>query len=371
MKVAIDRGPLLSGHSVRGIGVHTRELLRVAKILATDKLDIQAVDFSRTDLSNYDLVHYQHFNPFFLTLPSKKPAKKVVVTIHDLIPLIYPKHYPPGLRGRLRYIIQKMRLKKVDAVITISQTSKKDIIKFLGIPAKRVHVIYLAPKKIFKVVTDEVTQSDIRKKYKLPQKFVLYVGDINYNKNIPSLIEACRKLALPLVIAGKKALDIEGKGMELMDIHGPKDWLRFIFDIPHPELAHYQGLLDEFRGNKQIIRLGFVPDKDLTAVFNLALVYVQPSYYEGFGLTVLEAMACGTPVVASDIGAHREIANGVVAFANPLGPKDIARQMTRIIDNRQFRDSLIKKGLEKAREFSWERTAKETIELYEEILARD
>src|SRR3989344_4734070 len=144
MKVAIDKRPLISGHMVRGIGVHTRELLR-ALGLKTKKLKdlkIEAVDSGKVNLERYDLVHFPYFHPFFLTIPAKVPTK-FIVTIHDLIPLIYPKHHPPGLKGSLRFVLQKQRIQKAVGIITISETSKKDIARLLNVPEQKIYVIIL------------------------------------------------------------------------------------------------------------------------------------------------------------------------------------------------------------------------------------
>jgi len=130
IKVAIDKGPLSSGHAVRGVGAYTRELIKALheKTKKRKNLKIDAVDFEKADLTKYDIVHYPYFHPFFLTLPFNKPAK-TVVTIHDLIPLIYPKHYPPGIRGMFKFKLQKYLIKRVDGIITPSETSKKDIVR--------------------------------------------------------------------------------------------------------------------------------------------------------------------------------------------------------------------------------------------------
>jgi len=375
-RVAIDTGPLNSGHSVRGIGVNTRELMNGFKkldekdfIIGRDKIKIEAVDFSKTDLSKFDIVHYPYFHPFFPIIPPSKPAKKVVLTIHDLIPLIYPKNYPSGLKGKLNLLIQKKRLKYVDAIITISETSKKDIIKFLGVPSQKVHVIYLAQREIFKQIKDRDILDRIKRKYKLPNKFVLYVGDVNYNKNIPTLIKACKLIRTPLVIVGKQARNIESMRMELMDIRGPRDWIRFLFNKPHPELAHYETLLNGFKNGSDIYRLGFVPDEDLVAIHNLASVYVQPSYYEGFGLPLLETMASGTPVVASKIGAHKEIAGDAVLYFNPKSVKNLVRVLKKVLGDRNMRERLIENGFKKSSEYSWEKTVKEVLDVYKKVLA--
>src|SRR3989344_2928698 len=156
MKVAIDKGPLVSGHMVRGIGVHTRELLRALGLKTKKLKDLktEAVDFGKVNLARYDLVHFPYFHPFFFTIPTKVPAK-FVVTIHDLIPLIYPKHYPPGMKGKLRFIAQKRKVQKANGILTISETSKKDIVRFLEVSPQKIYLTYLAPRKVFTKVTDK------------------------------------------------------------------------------------------------------------------------------------------------------------------------------------------------------------------------
>src|SRR5258708_1333689 len=133
MKVAIDSGPLNSSDNIRGIGFHTRELVKELAKLQDENFKLDVVDFTKTDLSKYDVVHYQYFRPHALTVPFKKPAEKVVVTIHDLIRLIYPDAYPAGIKGSIYFMLQKFNLRNVDTFITISETSKKDIVRFLNI----------------------------------------------------------------------------------------------------------------------------------------------------------------------------------------------------------------------------------------------
>ena len=154
MKVAIDTGALKSGHKIRGIGVMVDQLIKfLKKDSKKDKgVKIDAVDFEKADLCKYDIVHYPYFFPYVESLPSEKLGRKEIVTIQDIIHLIYPGKYPSGLRGKVNFYKQKMRLKQVDGIITISETSKKDIVRFLRIEAKKIKVIYLAPKKIFKQI---------------------------------------------------------------------------------------------------------------------------------------------------------------------------------------------------------------------------
>lgn len=342
LKVAIDARPLTSGDSVRGIGVYTRELLKAYKLLGYK--DIAALEGGYgIDLSKYDVVHFTSFNPFVVSIPRSKPKNtKFILTIYDLIPLIYPKHYPSGIKGLLRFRINKHLIKKnVDQIITISETSKKDICRFLGVNPEIVHVVYLAPRSVFGEMNDK-WKREIAKRYRLPDRFVLYVGDINYNKNIPLLIESCRLAKVGLVVAGKQANEI-GK-----------------LDLGHPELKHLKGL-----DWSNIVRLGFVPDKDLAAIYNLAAVYIQPSLYEGFGLPVLEAFASGTPVVAARTQALVEIAESAALFADPKNPKDFADKIKQIAVDKELRNQMVETGKVIVKNFSWEKTAKETHSIYE------
>lgn len=346
MRVGIDLEGLKGGHKIRGIGVHTSKVFSALKDLKEKEVKIEGYDPKK----RYDLVHYTAFKPFEISLPFKKPAPKVVLTIHDLIPLIYPKHYPSGLRGGIRFLINKFLIKKnVDAIITISETSKKDICRFLGVAPEKVHVVYLAPRSVFKKL-------EIAKHSGLPKRFVLYVGDVNYNKNIPNLVKACEIAKIPLVICGKQALDIEDCGIDLATLRGPKDYVRYLFGKPHPELAHYETLLAEFKKAK-VIRLGYVPDADLVKIYNLAYACAQPSFYEGFGLPVLEAIACGCPVVAAKIQALVEIAQGAAVFVDPQSPEAIAAG----IQNPRCQPVKL------PRDYSWEKVARETLDVYAKI----
>jgi len=355
IKVSIDSGPLTSGHSVRGVGAYTRELIRaleretrLRKATARQGLKIEAVDFEKVDLSTYDLMHFTYFNPFFLTLPFNKPAK-TIVTIHDTIPLIYPNQYPPGIRGLFKFKIQKFLLNKVDGIITPSETSKKDVVRFLGVPAGKIRVIYEAPREVFRrLEIRDQSLVGIRKKYNLPSSFVLYVGDVNYNKNILGLADSCKIAKIPLVIVGKQAVSID-------------------VDFAHLENQPFKHFLEKYGKDTSILRLGYVLDEDLVALYNLASVYCQPSFYEGFGLSVLEAMACGLPVVCSKTQALVEIAEDAALFADPKKPEDLARAITKILKNKKTKKLFVKKGFERAKMFSWVKTARETIDFYKSV----
>lgn len=338
IKVYIDQQPLKSAHAIRGIGSYTRNLL--------DALRNQKEVLLVESPEKADVIHYPYFDLFFNTLSSTR--KTSIVTIFDTIPLIYPKEFPTGIKGKLSFWSQKGKLKRVDSIITISETSKKDIIRFLDVMPSKIHVIYLAQGKEFKKVTNSVAQV-AASKYKLPSKFILYVGDVNYNKNVVGLIKAfaCLKSNINLVLVGKA----------------------FENDIAETrEIFH---LIEKLKIKDKVLIPGFVPGEDLVSIYNLATVYCQPSLYEGFGLPVLEAMASGCSVVALASQALIEIGQEAALFADPKEHQDLASKLDEVINNEELRDSLIKKGLSHSSKFGWEKVAEETIKVYNDSLKND
>lgn len=349
MKVAIDISPLKSGHKFRGIGIYTKNLVEALSLIKAPNFSIQLIESEEVP-KDCDLVHYPYFDFFFLTLPFKK-TKPTVVTIHDCTPLVFPKRYPPGLKGKLKFLIQKFSLKGAKRIITDSCNSKKDIVRFLGIPEQKIDVILLAAGNKVKRITDKNFLAKLRKKFNLPQKFVLYVGDVNYNKNLPGLVKACRLVKVPLVIVGRQAVQ--------------KD-----FDSTHPENQSLVELLNLVKGRSDVLRLGFVEERELAGLYSLASVYCQPSFYEGFGMQVLEAMKCGCPVVTSDVSSLPEVVGKAALLVNPYKIEEIAKSLNIVLTDEKLRKKLIKLGLEQEKKFSWERTAGGTIKVYEKVLER-
>ncbi|MFA5770976.1 MAG: glycosyltransferase family 1 protein, partial [Patescibacteria group bacterium] len=246
------------------------------------------------------------------------------------------------VKGNVRFLINKFLVKKnVDRIITISETSKKDICRFLGVKPDIVDVIYLAPKKVFEKLKIGPWVKEIRNKYNLPQKFVLFDHGVNYNKNLPTLIEACRIAMITLVVVGKESENI-GK-----------------LDLNHPELAHLKGV--DF---SDVLKLGFVSDEDLNKLFNLAYIYIQPSFYEGFGMPVLEAMVVGCPVIASRTQAIVEVGGDACLYFNPHDVNDLIEKLKVFTIDDKIRNQYIEIGFKQAKKYSWEKAAKETLDVY-------
>jgi glycosyltransferase involved in cell wall biosynthesis len=351
MKIAIDISPLNSGHylqhRVRGTGFYLKNLkASLEKYYPENKY----IYFNRGDKldPDVDVVHYPYFEPFFLTLPLFS-KNKTVVTVHDLTPLVYPDHFESGLKGNIKWQIQKLALSGVSGIITDSQSSKKDIIKYAGIPENKIKVVYLAAGSEFRILKDkEKEKENIIKKYHLPQEFILYVGDATWNKNLPRLIEAVSKINVTLVMTGQALTQ------DRVDATNP--WNKDLILVQ--ELA---------KKNKNILLPGFVSQEDLVALYNSAGVFVMPSIYEGFGLPVLEAMSCGCPVIASRAGSLAEVAGEAIKHIDPFAVDSIAEGIKEVLGSSKFRQELSEKGLKHSKKFTWEKTAGETVEFYKSI----
>lgn len=339
MNIFIDTSPLMNGHAGRGIGRYTQELVKALRDSGSSHTFFTSDDHPE----HIDLIHYPFFDLFFPTLPLKKSVP-TVVTIHDVIPLIFPSQYRPGLRGTISFIRQRLSLRNVREVITDSQCSKRDIVSKLHVSSDHVYAIPLAIGDDF-IRPSQALLYDVKKKYGLPKHFVLYVGDINYNKNLVFLISVIAKIpGLNLVMVGKAMLNT---------------------DIPEGKAI--QDAIDQFNLASRVKRLDSVSASgELEAILSLATLYIQPSLYEGFGLPVLEAMRMKTPVVSSKGGSLPEVAGDAALYFHPrdLGEcEHVIREALRMSESE--RAALVKKGLAQVERFSWATTAQETIAVYE------
>lgn len=353
MKIGIDISPLDNTdhglqHRVRGTGFYTEMLLASLKKLYPSN-DYITFTIRNSLKGAVDIIHYPYFEPFFLTLPFRKKTK-TVVTVHDLTPFVFPNNFPTGIKGSMKWFIQRNNLKNVDAIIADSEISKKDIIKYTGISEKNITVIYLAPGEEFsKMQVSKQNIVHLRKKYNLPDKFALYVGDVTWNKNLPCLIKAIKKTNVPLVMVGKALLQKEFDKNNL--------W--------NQDLVTVQNLI---KNDKQITCLGFVPIEDLVSIYNMATVFVMPSIYEGFGLPILEAMRCGCPVIATRQGSLPEVAADAAFYVDAYSILEIAKGIHTVFLNDSLRKKLSLRGLKQAEKFSWNKTANETIAIYEKVI---
>lgn len=344
MKIVIDTTPLHSAHKTRGIGRYTRKLVESLQSVSGDYLIIQTSKVESVDAP--DLVHYPYFDLFQSHLPLFPQARKEIVTIHDLIPIRFKEAFRPGFRSGLNLWLQMKLVKRMSAILTDSTVSKNDIIEFLGIDRAKVFVIPLGVDEEFHPLSRSEVEN-VRRRYHLPRRYVLYVGDVNVNKNIPALLRALKKIPISLVMVSSS---ISNRSL--------------------PEVRLIEKIVEEDRLGKKVIMLDRIPSdptRDLVALYCGATVYVQPSFYEGFGLPVLEAMACGTPVVSSNAASLPEVAGNAAVFVDPT-PQSIQKGIRKILESSKLRLDLQKKGFERAKEMTWKKTARRTMSIYEDIL---
>lgn len=355
MKIAINNLPLKSVHKYRGIGYYTSGLL---KSLKQDN-SIEVSEFTKlSEISNTDVIHYPWFDLFFHTLPIRRRFP-TVVTIHDVMPLIFSKQYPVGLWGKVNFMLQKAALKSCKYIITDSEISKRDISKYLKVEDNKIIVIPLAADPKFKVLKDDTRLLHIKRQYYLPDRFLLYVGDANWIKNLPFLIEGFRQIINLPNFTDVKLILIGGV------------FLKNVENIDHPELESLKlvnNLIKQYGLETAVIRPGQINDMELVAFYNLTTIYVQPSSYEGFGLPILEAQSCGTPVISSNQGSLPEVGGQAALYFDPTNIKQFISITKEVLGNKSLQNKLSKLGLIQASKFSWERVAAETKLVYIKVI---
>ena len=285
------------------------------------------------------LVHEPHY-----VLPPLLRCRSVV-TIHDCIHLMFPEYLP----NKLAYYYAKGSMwtasRKADRILTVSEASKRDILRFFKVPPEKVVVIYNAIDERFLAPANPERMNLVRQRYQLDHPFVLYVGNIKPHKNIERLIDAF------------------GRGRGRCD-HDLK--LIIIGD----EISKYPGLrqsVHKHKLDKHVRFLGFQPMETLAAFYRLARAFVFPSLYEGFGLPPLEAMACGAPVVTSNVSSLPEVAGGAALLVDPYDADAIANGIVTAVNDEAVRADLIARGRDRARSFSWKQSVRKMHEIYMEV----
>ena len=287
-----------------------------------------------------DLLHSPHHHT---PLATRRPR---VVTFHDVTFLVLPDRYPTARRLYMA-TVTRASARVAGVIITPSQTVRRDVIDRLGVPEERVVTIPDAAGPQYIPVEDESILDRLRQQYQLPSRYILSIGSLEPGKNRGRLIQAYAGLEgagvdCPLVVAGRPAWRYEGDYEQVRRL-GLQDQVRF---------------------------LGYVPDGDLPALYSGATLLAFPSLYEGFGLPVLEAMSCGTPVVTANVAGTAEIAGDAALLVDPRNVGALAEAMGRLLSDDALRTDLRARGLERAKQFSWQRTARETLSVYESAAAK-
>lgn len=292
-------------------------------------------------LAECDLWHAPHYN-----IPYFKKKVKLVVTVHDLIHWIYRKEFFSPVQALYAQTMFRRLVETADHMIAVSNNTTQDLVTHFQADPKRISVIYEAVGNECQRIQDPERISDLRLRNDLPEKFFLYVGSLKPHKNVQTLLRVFRnlkknhRLRSGLVIIGRKDRAYR------------------------PELRDLQNL----RTGEGI---WYFPETErgvLTAFYSTALALVHLSLYEGFGLTPLEAMACGTPVIASKTSSIPEVVGDAAWLVDPLDENQIAQALQQIEADPDLSEELRQKGLERLKLFSWEKTARQTLDVYQKVL---
>jgi len=282
------------------------------------------------------------FHGLFSRLPLRMPVPSVI-TSHDL-----SGYRMPGMHKKWTHmtnLIYPVYMRRADRIIAVSEFTAGEIGKYFPESSSKTRVVHEAAPPEYSRVTDRAALEELRGKYGLPERYVLFLGTLEPRKNLPRLLEAyisiMGEIDHSLVIAG----GMGWKSRELLD-----------------------SLASSGAGDR--VRLtGFVEAEDVPGLMSLADMFVYPSLYEGFGLPILEAMACGTPVITSSVSSMPEVAGSAALLVNPLSVEEIGQALLRLAADVELRSELSSRGLEREAGFSWERAARETLAVYEELLA--
>lgn len=359
LRIALDdRAVKLSG-----IGIYTRNLYNIytslghSVFLYDDKLVVSRSAFvfkyinlmkrlikENRDLGNWlqgkgiELYHVPKNTgvPLFSPVP-------VVVTIHDVIPHVFPQQYLKNILERIYYETAiRISIKRSRKIITISEFSKQALIRHYGVKPEKIAVTLLAYNRAFRKIEDAAVLKPVREKYNLNDRYLLAIGGSEYRKNIQRLIHVYQRHfsgEYKLVVIGGKWRDV---------------------DLP-----------GRYASDKNIRFLSNIPEEDLIAIYNMAAVFVFPSFYEGFGIPVLEGMACGVPVVTSKVSSMPEVGGEAAVYFDPYDETDMAAKIESVLTNERLQKEMIAKGLQKVKGYSWKKCAEETLQVYREVLGNE
>jgi glycosyltransferase involved in cell wall biosynthesis len=330
--VAAEDRELLSPDIRRRRNVHVLELRTRSAVF---RLLVELPGLARRH--RFDVLHCTYH------VPPRCPCP-LVVTVHDIS---FERH-PEFFSIRDRFVLGTLvphSVRQAHQVITDTEFAKRDLMEIYHLPANKINVTNYAAGQQFHPIQDLDLLSDVRKRYQTSDRFILTVGNLQPRKNLVRLVNAYAQmkqahgLAHKLVIVGQSAWKSSA-----------------VF-----KAVETNGLDDD------VFFTGFIPAEDLPLLYTAAQVFVYPSLYEGFGLPVLEAMACGTPVITSNSSSLPEIAEGAARLVDPRNTDDLAAALVQVLSDQGLQKEMREKGLARARTFSWERTAHQTLEVYRQV----
>jgi glycosyltransferase involved in cell wall biosynthesis len=295
-----------------------------------------------------------HAPDFVLPPRAKMPA---VLTVHDLSFIRVPDCFVPGFRSYLERAVARS-VRRADLILADSQNTKQDLVELMRVDPAQVTVLYPGVEACFCPVRDEEVLMQVRRRYGLPYRFILGLGTLQPRKNFRGLVEGfgcllaagSRHTALSRLVDDLQLVVVGGQGWMFEDT-----------------LAAV-----EAEGLRQRVHFaGFVEDRDLAAVYSLAVAFAFPSWYEGFGLPVLEAMACGTPVVVSDNSSLPEVVGGAGLLVDAADSAALADALLKILADEPLRRGLGSRGIERAKRFSWRNSAEQLLDVYQAMGHRE
>ena len=275
-----------------------------------------------------------HYSPFYVPKPS-------AISILD----VSYRHFPKLFKKRDLYQLKiwgRYSIKKAKKIITISKFSKNDIIKAYNVSEKKVAVVYPGIRQVSSIEYPVLSMNRLREKYGIKEDYILFVGTLQPRKNVEKLIEAFSV--------------VKNKNLQLVVV-GKKGWM-------------YEDILsapEKYGVSERVKFLENVSDEDLPSFYKEAICFILPSLYEGFGLPILEAMKYGCPVITSNVSSLPEAGGDAAVYFNPESTEEIAEKIEKVISSEKLREEMIKKGYEQIKKFSWEKTAKETLKVLEEL----
>lgn len=375
MKVSIELQPCLKNKS--GIGVYSYELTK--RLQNFRDIELEGNIFNFFNRSNIErdieglnikenicpLFHYGVYRRIWSYVPIKynflfrrnadiyqffnfiippNISGKVITTIHDLTYILYPNTMTTSNRKRLEKDMHNT-IKRADYIITISESSKRDIINYLKVDEKRIQVIYPGVDEVYKKALDNDEISKVKKKYNIDGRYLLYLGTLEPRKNIETIIKAynlfnkSNEHNIKLVLAGKKG------------------WL----------YENIFKLVKEFEIENNVIFTDYIDDEDKPPLYQGSEVFLFPSLYEGFGMPVAEAMASGTPVITSKSSSLPEVAGEAAIITDPVDYIKISESIKLILNDNKLREKMINEGIKQANKFSWDSSAEKLKNIYYDL----
>jgi glycosyltransferase involved in cell wall biosynthesis len=370
MNIAFDaRG--VNWYKGTGIGTYTEKIL---KNMIADNADMffelywsgsdyENFSFGNTQIMMTSKKHHKFFDQYYIPTNVKIKQSEIyhvpqngiglsqfisckkVVTIHDLIPYMMPETVGKGYL--LKFLSQIPQVIGIsDAIITVSNCSKRDILKFFPIDENKIFVTPLAADESFKPLDKEKCRASLKSKYNINKPYVLYLGGFSPRKNVEVLITAFSKILNKL----------------------PKEYVLVLVGECNVEGNSLLKLISTLNIEDKVILTGKVPESDLPLLYNGCELFAYPSLYEGFGLPPLEAMNCGVPVITSLVSSIPEVTGDSCLLINPYNLSELVEAMEKVLSDNSFSNMLCEKGLLRASNFSWKKTAEATVNVYKNLV---